>query len=175
MQKALMLGAGTCPPMRRIQGPDSAPEEETEWTTLDISPAAKPDYVFDLEVINGSTYNLPGGRYDEIHAYDVLEHFGRQGDYRGFFYTFNAFHRALVPGGLLFATVPEHDSIWAWGDPGHTRVILPQTIAYLEKEHYQQLGRTRCTDYRAYIDPQWWKIEEIVHKEGSLEFAMRAV
>lgn len=174
MQKALMLGVGTAPPIRRIKGPDSASEEETKWSTLDISEEANPDYVFDLEDLE-TQFRLPGGPYDEIHAYDVLEHFGRQGNYHGFFNTFKALHQALVPRGLLFLTVPEHNSEWTWGDPGHCRVIQPQTLAYLVKDHYKQLGRTRCTDYRKYVDPRWWVIEELQYKGQSLEAAMRAV
>ncbi len=181
MQRVLMLGAGTCPPMRRLQLPSSAPEAQTIWWTLDIDNTNKPDFVFDLERLEKRAicepwfpHEVPGGPYDEIHAYDVLEHFGRQGNYRGFFRGFNAFHRALVPGGRLIATIPAWDSRWVWGDPGHRRTIQPETVAYLVKDHYKQLGRTRCTDYRKWIDPYWWVIEALENNNGSFEFALRA-
>jgi cyclopropane fatty-acyl-phospholipid synthase-like methyltransferase len=166
--------------MRRLQLPSSAPEHQTVWWTLDINDANKPDFIFDLEKLEkkrwfGRTWEVPGGPYDEIHAYDVLEHFGRQGDYRGFFRGFNALHRALVPGGYLIGTVPSWDARWVWGDPGHRRTIQPETVAYLTKEHYKQLGRTRCTDYRKWIKPYWWETAALENNSGSFEFALKAV
>ncbi len=172
MQSALMLGAGTTPCMRRIKGPDSASEADTKWTTLDINDSAKPDHVFDLNDLEDGR-SIPGSPYDEIHAYEILEHYGRQGDYSGFFTGFRMLHKALVPNGLLFLTVPQDDT--TWGDPGHCRSIQAVTLAFLVEDHYKQLGRTRCTDYREFVAPYWWKIEEVSYKGPSLEAAMRAV
>jgi len=57
-------------------------------------------------------YQIREDFFDEVHAYEVLEHLGRQGDYRSFFATFANIYRVLVPGGLLLATVPSRYSGW---------------------------------------------------------------
>src|SRR5215831_67169 len=67
-------------------------EEWRELVTLDINPDHKPNVLHDLE-------NLPlpfaDDHFDEIHAYEVLEHVGKQGDYRFFFRQFEDFWRIL--------------------------------------------------------------------------------
>jgi len=123
---------------------------------LDADPAVKPDFVWNLE-------NRPWCRrgdialepmnddtYDEIHAYEVLEHLGRQGDYREFFGVFSEIWRVLKPGGFLAATVPSRFDQWLWGDPGHTRAILPCTLIFLCQPVYaDQAGKTSMSDYRS--------------------------
>lgn len=122
------------------------------WTglvTVDMNPAVKPDVVHDL-----TRLPLPfkTGVADEIHLYDVLEHTRQQGDWRGFFAEFAEFWRILKPGGRLFAICPRWDRKFAWGDPGHTRVIQPETLTFLSQRIYaEQLDgaeRTNRTDYR---------------------------
>ena len=44
--------------------------------------------------------------FDEIHAYEVLEHVGKQGDYIFFFAQFSDLYRILKPNGLLVAMSP---------------------------------------------------------------------
>jgi hypothetical protein len=134
--------------------------------TLDINPNCKPDLQCDLD--NEHWYcratNSIGEKcvqwehrpaplldsfFTEVHAYEVLEHLGRQGDATSFFNTFYNIWRILVPDGLLFATCPSRRSPWAWGDPGHTRVIQPESLVFLDQSQYtQQLGKTPMTDYR---------------------------
>lgn len=130
--------------------------------TLDINPDHKPDILFNLERIDGAGHNripfpvntedfapTPDNFYDEIHAYEVLEHIGRQGDYRKFFDQFAEFWRILRPGGFLFATVPLWSSEWAWGDPSHTRIITPGTLVFLSQRQYrEQVGKTPMSDFR---------------------------
>lgn len=145
------------------QPPDS--NIETLWknlTTLDINPDHEPDIVCDLERIGTGIpgYKIPadGSRqsfhcqdntYDEIHAYEVLEHIGAQGDYKTFFAQFTEFHRILKPNGFFFATCPAWFSSWAWGDPSHTRVITAGTLAFLSQEQYRiQVGKTPMSDFR---------------------------
>ena len=176
MQKVLMLGAGMAKPVRRLRLETSALENETEWETLDVNSSGNPDYLFDLNNLEHEGNYLPsyGAKFDEIHAYDILEHFGEQGDYKGFFLTFRSFHKALVPGGALVGTTPAHDSVWLWSDPGHRRVITGQTLAFLTKDHYKQLGRTRCTDYREYVEPYWWELD-FDKQCDSTAFALKTV
>lgn len=122
---------------------------EQDWqnlTTLDIDPSCKPDVVHDLAVL---PYPFEDNTFDEIHAYHVLEHFGAQGDWRAFFAQFTEFHRILKPGGLFIGIVPMWDSPWAWGDPGHTRLITKGTLAFLSQKIYaDEVGVTTMTDYR---------------------------
>lgn len=143
--KSLLLGCGNN--RQKLVSFDAVGHEWGELTTLDIDPAAKPDVVWDL-----SKVPLPfeDNTFDEIHAYEVLEHVGQQGDWRFFFAQFADFWRILKPGGHFVASCPKHDSVWAWADPGHTRVIAPQTLVYLsQKEYAAQVGKTHMTDYRA--------------------------
>jgi hypothetical protein len=88
--------------------------------------------------------------FSEVHAYEVLEHLGTQGDYASFFHTFYNIWRVLINGGILFATCPSRHSAWAWGDPGHTRLIQPESLVFLDQNQYTvQLGKTPMTDYRS--------------------------
>lgn len=113
---------------------------------LDINPDCNPDVVWDL---NQRPLPFEDGEFDEIHAYEVLEHIGSQGDYNSFFEEFSEYWRILKMGGFLYASCPKYDSIWAWGDPSHTRVINQGTLAFLSQDEYKkQLGKTAMSDFR---------------------------
>ncbi len=115
-------------------------------TTLDIDPACQPDVLHDLN-IRPLPFN--DNSFDEIHAYEVLEHVGQQGDWRGFFEEFTEYWRILKPGGSLIGTSPNVTSSWAWGDPGHTRIISHGCFTFLSQAEYRkQVGKTPMTDYR---------------------------
>lgn len=120
-----------------------------EWEnvrTLDINPDHKPNVLWDLTVL---PLPMNVNSYNEVHAYEVLEHTGMQGDYRFFFAQFSEFWRILKPNGLLCATVPSWKSEWAWGDPSHTRIITPGTLVFLSRKEYQkQVGVTAMSDFR---------------------------
>lgn len=139
----LLIGCGNSRAKRLIV------EGRAGWsalTTLDIDPNAGADVLHDL---NDLPLPFADGAFDEIHAYEVLEHVGAQGDWRAFFAQFTEFWRLLRPGGHFLATVPSVSSRWLWGDPGHTRAILPETLVFLSQDEYRnQVGRTRMTDYR---------------------------
>jgi SAM-dependent methyltransferase len=125
-----------------------AQEGDSGWhnlTTLDFNETVNPDVVWDL---NELPLPFQDEEFDEIHAYEVLEHIGRQGDFITFFRQFEEFHRILKPGGHFFASVPCWDSIHAWGDPGHTRIINAGTLAFLERKNYGTEG-SPMTDYRS--------------------------
>lgn len=116
-----------------------------ELVTLDIDEHASPDVLHDL---NQLPYPFEDNQFDEIHAYEVLEHCGTQGDWRFFFNQFSELHRILKPNGWLIGTCPMWDSPWAWGDPGHTRIISPESLIFLSQAEYEQVGKTPMTDYR---------------------------
>jgi hypothetical protein len=87
--------------------------------------------------------------FDEIHAYEVLEHCGRQGDYRFFFSQWSDFWRILKPDGYFIGTSPCWKSQWAWGDPGHTRIVSKENFVFLNQSQYaNQVGVTPMCDYR---------------------------
>ena len=120
--------------------------EFTNLTTLDIDPNTGADVIHDLTVL---PLPFEDDTFNEIHAYEVLEHTGQQGDFRFFFAQFSEFWRILKPGGALIGTSPSLDSPWLWGDPGHTRVICQQSFVFLDQQQYdQQIGQTSMTDYR---------------------------
>lgn len=138
----LLLGAGS----NRLKKIQTSKKDWTDLITLDMNADHKPDVIWDLR-------NLPlpfhENTFDEIHAYDVLEHLGQQGDYVRFFAEFSEWYRLLRPNGLLCGISPHWSSPWAWGDPGHTRIISPENFVYLSQTEYKkQIGVTPMTDYR---------------------------
>jgi SAM-dependent methyltransferase len=134
-------------------------------TTLDYYPECEPDYLCDLnetpwryrEVENNGNYNpnfypLPSDSYDEVHAYEVLEHLGRQGNAKAFFETFSEIYRILKPDGYLFATCPSRTSPWLWGDPSHTRAIQTESLAFLDQAiiHNNRVHHSPMSDFTRY-------------------------
>lgn len=121
------------------------PQQFKNLTRLDIDPNCNPDVLWDL---NKLPLPFEDNTFDEIHAADILEHTGQQGDWRFFFAQFEEFWRILKPGGYFIASCPKWDSPWAWADPGHSRVLCPHTLIFLDQHGYDQVGSTPMTDYR---------------------------
>lgn len=140
----LLIGCGNSRD-RRL----SFPGGRADWqglVTMDHDPHCGADIVHDLDA---TPWPIDDDAFDEVHAYEVLEHLGQQGDWRSFFRHFGEIWRVLKPGGLLCASVPDWRSEWAWGDPSHTRVITPGTLKFLsQKEYASQVGKTTMTDFR---------------------------
>ena len=150
MRRELLIGCGVD---RNKRLWSQGYEKWTNLVTLDINPEVKPDMVWDLEKLPYTWAD--GNTFDEIHAYHVLEHLGTQGDYRFFFAQFEELWRILKPDGCLAAMVPAWNDGWAWGDPGHRRIISDESLTFLSQAEYcKQLDnpdktqRTPMTDYR---------------------------
>ena len=168
--RELLIGCGSR--REKIIRQSDRPQDWTALTTLDISPDCKPDVVHDLDVL---PYPFEDGSFDEIHAYEVLEHCGQQGDWKAFFAQFAELHRILKPGGILCATVPMWDSHWAWGDPGHTRVITRGTLIFLSQSTYaDEIGKTPMTDYRSHYTADF-EVVGINETEHIFGFILKAI
>lgn len=123
-------------------------QEWTQLTRLDIEASHQPDVVHDLEEL---PWPFTDNSFDEVHAYEVLEHLGSQGDVKAFCAHFSEIWRVLKPGGLLFATCPSINSVWLWGDPSHKRVISSQSLVFLNQPQYTaQVGKTPMSDFRSF-------------------------
>ena len=143
-----------------------------ELTTLDVDPRCHPDVLWDLNVV---PLPFEDSAFDEIHAYEVLEHIGRQGDWRGFFAEFSEYWRILAPNGYLVGSCPAYGDAWVWGDPGHTRLISPQSFTFLDQSEYsKQIGKGSMTDYRVVYQADF-NLAMQQQKDGVLYFALQAV
>ena len=141
-------------------------------TTVDHDPNCGADIVHDLDI---APWPFEDNSFDEVHAMEVLEHLGEQGDFHAFFRHFAEIYRVLKPDGHLIATVPAWDSVWAWADPSHRRVIAPETLVFLDQSEYtRQVGKTAMTDFRWLWKGDFEPVAATV-VNGSFQFALRAV
>lgn len=165
----LLLGCGNNREKRLNCGDDGG---WRKLVTIDHDPNCGADILHDLTKL---PYPFEDNTFEEIHAYEVLEHLGQQGDYETFFKQFAEFHRILKPGGWLAATCPSWKSLWAWGDPSHSRVINSGSIVFLSQKQYElQVGKTAMTDfrwlYKADFECTWMHEDENV-----FQFILRAI
>jgi len=130
--------------------------------TVDINRSCDPDIWCDLNstpwrgIARGLSEFRPfeSDYWDEIHAYQVLEHLGSLGDASAFFAHFSEIWRLLKPGGYFVGEVPSRSSEGLWGDPSHRRAILPMHMAFLDQAEYvrqcdgPERTRTSMSDFR---------------------------
>jgi len=168
--KSLLIGCGSR--RDRIVALDGQKAWPGELVTLDINLDHKPDVIWDLTRM---PYPFASDEFDEIHAYEVLEHTGQQGDWRFFFRQWSEFYRILKPGGYFVGTSPLWMNGWAWGDPGHTRTVQPENFVFLSQDQYnKQIGHTPMTDYRPWYFADFETIFIEPH-DPSFAFVLQAV
>ena len=166
----LLLGCGS--KHQKLVIPEPSRPGWTKLTTLDINGDHGPDVVHDLEAL---PLPFADNSFSEIHAYEVLEHTGRQGDYRFFFGQFEDFWRILEPGGYVCGSVPNPTSVWAWADPSHSRVIAVESFQFLDQSEYaRQVGVTPMSDYR-YVYRGDFELAYSEAFEHRVFFALRAI
>lgn len=143
--KCLLIGCGNSRDKKLCVVGDEA--WRGELITIDIDPNCKPDHVIDMAICST---NMPFGdmEFDEIHAYDTLEHWGAQGDFRQWFAEMREYHRLLKPGGTMHILVPIGDD--AFADPGHCRFFSANWFWFLQQSWYdEQIAKAMpVTDYR---------------------------
>jgi SAM-dependent methyltransferase len=162
----LLLGCGFA--RQKLMAQRGHPLSFADLVTLDYNAKCKPDLVCDMDMPywdcspmtergresveeNFMKLRVKSDYFDEVHAYEVLEHLGGQGKADEYFWTFENIHRVLKSGGFLFATVPSRHSPWAWGDPSHRRVIQQESLAFLSQKIVAQ-NRARGTQMSDFSD-----------------------
>lgn len=169
MYRELLIGCGSARDKRlALRG------EGEHWqnlTTLDHNGDHTPDVIWDMEHVP-----LPfvDDSFDEIHAYECLEHVGRQGDWRFFFAQWADFWRILKPGGRFYATVPSPRSPWALGDPSHTRILPSECLIFLSQASYSQVGKTPMSDFRFCYSADF-NVVHSVTDDSTHAFILRAI
>ncbi len=124
---------------------------------LDQDPRLEPDLVATL---GKDRIPLEDDSVDLILAWHVLEHVGRQGEADGWFQCWEEIYRVLKPGGTLYGESPYYDSIWAWSDPTHSRVISEDCFAFFNQDAYRIPGNM-ISPYRIGCDFQWTEIGDL--------------
>lgn len=145
--RSLLIGCGTSR-VKQIQYRGIA-EWVGELTTMDVNPECGADIVFDMErVANGGKLPFDDDTFDEMGCFNAMEHWGRQGDFRGWFHEMGEFHRVLKPGGIFGIIVPLGGD--AFADPGHTRFFSLNHFGFLNQAFYerQEVLQTCFSDYR---------------------------
>ena len=162
-KQILLLGCGNSHD-KRVQFPAGDWGEGSQEPSFDHADLHLHD--FDPEIcerygalnhdLNVFPYPWPSEMFDEIHAYEVLEHTGSQGDGEFFFAQFNELWRITKPGGYLVISVPMWDAEVAWAVPDHKRVLPPGAFGFLTKEYYEDIGKPGYGDYRHLLKECYW-------------------
>ena len=73
---------------------------------------------------------------------------------------------------MFYASVPCWDSPWAWGDPGHTRIITQGSLIFLDQDNYGRPDNP-MTDYRGVYKANF-EVEAVQEKNERFYFVLRA-
>jgi hypothetical protein len=161
MMTSLLIGCGNNH-IKQVQLGGVA-EWNGELTKMDINPNCGADILFDMETVASGGARLPfdDETFDEIGCYNAMEHWGRQGDFRGWFHEAGEYWRVLKPGGTIGIQVPINRD--ALADPGHTRFFEGNYFGFLSQKFYLRNEELKScfTDYRWL----WKKDFDILHME----------
>lgn len=162
--RALILGAGRSRD-KRIKfeasenvGRGSPDNDFSKYkvVTHDYDPKCFPDILHDLDDL---PYPWEDEEFDEIHAYEVLEHTGSIGDADFFFGQMNELYRILKPGGYVMITVPNWDSLEQWAIPDHKRPLPPQLFHFCNRKYVEKnYKRAQHGDYREWLGPMNFEV-----------------
>jgi predicted SAM-dependent methyltransferase len=95
-------------------------------TNVDLTALTEPDVVHDL---NLRPWPFEASSFDEVHAYDVIEHLG---DVLG---TLEEIHRVGRVGAIVDITVPHFSCDGAFTDPTHRHYFGLRTFDYVTEGH----------------------------------------
>lgn len=115
---------------------------------LDADPRLEPDLVCTL---GRDRIALPDNSVDVAYATHVLEHIGRQGETKEWFFFWEQLYRVLTPEGILVFESPLASSTWAWADPSHTRALTPESFTFLNQDAYRLPGSS-ISPFRIHCD-----------------------
>lgn len=191
--RELLIGCGYPPHVKKLPSVDGNPHWRN-LITLDHNPRCHPHLLCDLNFssrwhtrlncvdepvgpIFERDYTLRCDIFDEIHAYEVLEHLGQQGDESSFFRHFSEIWRILKPHGHLYATVPSRFSGWLWGDPSHRRAIVSESLVFLNQKEYIAQCDLRPTGMSDFRDLYRADFEPVLIEDNRtvLQFILQAI
>ena len=129
--KVLHLGSGRKHIAPVVQG------DLVEVISLDQDAEVKPDIVCCL---GKDLIPLPDESLDAAVAIHVLEHIGKQGETTEWFQFWEELYRVLKPDATLEFVSPWWNSVWAWSDPTHVRIISAESLYFLNQENYSIAG-----------------------------------
>jgi SAM-dependent methyltransferase len=138
--KLLHLGCGR-------KGKAFREPNEVEVISLDADARLNPDIVCCL---GRDLIPLPDDSIDTAVAIHVLEHIGKQGETAEWFQFWEELYRVLKPEGKIQFESPMWNSVWAWGDPSHTRALSQESFFFFSQDNYRIEGniispfRIRC-------------------------------
>ena len=119
-----------------------------EIVSLDMDPNVSPDLVCCL---GKDPIPLPDDSLDGAVAIHVLEHIGKQGETAEWFQFWEELYRVLKPGGTFEFISPYWNSVWAWGDPTHVRVISTESLYFFNQDNYKSAD-SPISPFRVHCD-----------------------
>jgi SAM-dependent methyltransferase len=97
-----------------------------DHVNVDVVESIKPDIVHDLNIV---PYPFPDNRFDEVRAWDVIEHVADLPT------MMREIWRIAKPGCMVEFTTPHFSCDNSYTDPTHVRHLSSRSLRYFEKGH----------------------------------------